>query len=35
MDDKFLSLKKEIEKTNLRIKEYLWEEWNSFKTRKP
>jgi len=34
MDDKYLDLKKEIEKINQRIKEYLWKKWNSFKIKK-
>ena len=32
MDEKFLDKKKEIEKINQRIKEYLWKKWNPFKT---
>ena len=27
MDEKFLDKKKEIEKINQRIKEYLWKKW--------
>jgi hypothetical protein len=34
MDDKYLNLKKDIEKINLRIKEYLWKKWYFFKVRK-
>ena len=30
MDDKYQNFKKEIEKINQRIKEYLWKEWNLF-----
>ena len=30
MDDKYLSLKKEIEKINQRVKEYLWKKWYIF-----
>ena len=33
MEEKFLNLKKEIEKINQRIKEYLWKEQNLFKIR--
>ncbi len=33
MEDKYINLKKEIEKINQRVKEYLWEKWNLFKTR--
>ena len=33
MDDKYLSLKKEIEKINQRVKEYLWKKWDLFKIR--
>ena len=29
MDDKYLTFKKEIEKINNRVKEYLWEKWYS------
>ena len=32
MDNNFLNFKKEIEKINQRIKEYLWKKQNSFKT---
>ena len=32
MDDKYQNYKKEIEKINYRVKEYLWKKWNSFKT---
>ena len=34
MIDKYLDLKKEIEKINHRVKEYLWKKWYSFKIRK-
>jgi len=34
MNDKYLNFKKEIEKINKRIKEYLWKKWYSFKIRK-
>ena len=34
MDDKYLSLKKEIEKINQRVKEYLWKKWFILKIRK-
>mgnify|MGYP007008048636 CR=1 FL=1 len=30
MDDKYQDDKKEIEKINYRVKEYLWKEWYSF-----
>ena len=33
MDEKYLDLKKEIERINFRIKEYLWKESNFFKVR--
>jgi len=33
MNDKYLNLKKEIEKINQRIKEYLWKKWHSTKIR--
>jgi hypothetical protein len=29
MDDKYLTFKKEIEKINNRVKEYLWKKWYS------
>ena len=32
MDYKYLDLKKEIEKINQRVKEYLWKKWNLLKT---
>ena len=32
MDEKFQIIKKEIEKINQRIKEYLWKKWNPVKT---
>jgi len=34
MDHKFLDFKKEIEKINQRVKEYLWKKSNSYKIRK-
>ena len=34
MEDKYLIYKKEIEKINQRVKEYLWKEWYLFKVRK-
>ena len=34
MDDKYLENKKEIEKINLRVKEYLWKKSDFFKIRK-
>ena len=33
MEDRYLDLKKEIQKINQRVKEYLWEESNTFKIR--
>ena len=33
MDDKYINFKKEIEKINQRVKEYLWNKWYSSKTR--
>ncbi len=33
MDDKYQDYKKEIEKINFRVKEYLWKKWYSFKTQ--
>ena len=33
MDYKYSDLKKEIEKINQRVKEYLWKKWNLFKSR--
>ena len=33
MEDKYLNIKKEIEKINQRVKEYLWKEWYLFKIR--
>jgi len=32
MDDKYQDYKKEIEKINFKVKEYLWKKQNSFKT---
>ena len=32
MDDKYQNYKKEIEKINQRVKEYLWKKWYLFKT---
>ena len=34
MDLKYLDFKKEIEKINQRVKEYLWKKWYSFKIKK-
>ena len=34
MEDKYLDLKKEIEKINQRVKEYLWKKYDLFKTGK-
>ena len=34
MDDKYLNFKKEIDKINQRVKEYLWKTRYSFKIRK-
>ena len=34
MDHKYLDLKKEIEKINQRVKEYLWKNWNLSKIRR-
>ena len=34
MDNKNTNLKKEIEKINQRIKEYLWKEWYLIKVKK-
>ena len=34
MDYKYLDFKKEIEKINQRVKEYLWKKSNSVKIRK-
>ena len=34
MDYKYTDFKKEIEKINQRIKEYLWKEWYLFKVKK-
>jgi len=33
MEDRFLNYKKEIEKINQRVKEYLWKEWYLFEIR--
>ena len=35
MDDKYTNYKKEIEKINQRVKEYLWKKSNLFKVAKP
>ena len=35
MEDRYIDIKKEIEKINQRIKEYLWKEWYLFKIRRP
>jgi len=34
MDNEYLNHKKEIEKINQRVKEYLWKKWHSFKIKK-
>ncbi len=34
MDEKFQIIKKEIEKINQRIKEYLWKKWYLFKIKR-
>jgi hypothetical protein len=34
MEDRYLNYKKEIEKINQRVKEYLWKKSNFFKIRK-
>ena len=34
MDDKYQNYKKEIEKINQRVKEYLWKQQDIFKTRR-
>ena len=34
MDNKYHDYKKEIEKINKRVKEYIWEQWNKFKAWK-
>ena len=34
MDGKYQNYKKEIEKINQRVKEYLWKKWYSYKIRK-
>ena len=33
MENEYLNRRSEIEKINLRIKEYLWKKWYSFKIR--
>ena len=33
MDPKYFDLKKDIEKINQRVKEYLWKKWYLYKTR--
>ena len=35
MDSKYLDLKKDIEKINQRVKEYLWKEWYLYKIKRP
>ena len=35
MDDKYQNYKKEIEKINQRVKEYLWKKWYLFKIKRP
>ena len=34
MENEYLNLKLEIEKINHRVKEYLWNKWYSFKSRR-
>ena len=34
MDSKYLDLKKDIEKINQRVKEYLWKEWYLYKIKR-
>ena len=34
MEDKYSEIKKEIEKINQRVKEYLWKKWHLFKAWK-
>ena len=34
MNDNYLNFKKEIEKINQRVKEYLWKKSDSYKIRK-
>ena len=34
MNDNYLNYKKEIEKINQRVKEYLWKKWYLFKIRR-
>jgi len=34
MDDKYQNYKKEIEKINQRVKEYLWKKWYLFRVKK-
>ena len=34
MNTKYLDFKKEIEKINQRVKEYLWKKWYLFKIKK-
>ena len=34
MDDKYQNYKKELEKINQRVKEYLWKKWYLFKAWK-
>ncbi len=33
MDHKYFEFKKEVEKINQRVKEYLWKKWYLFKTQ--
>ena len=35
MDSKYFDLKKDIEKINQRVKEYLWKEWYLYKIKRP
>ena len=34
MDSKYFDLKKDIEKINQRVKEYLWKEWYLYKIKR-
>ena len=35
MEDRYQNYKKEIEKINQRVKEYLWKKWYLFKVKRP
>ena len=35
MESKYFDLKKDIEKINQRVKEYLWKEWYLYKIKRP